>query len=139
MHFLIRAAMLLAAGAAGWALAKRKKVQERDEATKVIYLRDEDAVFDSCRESESMTAQVQTCFRRMHPLLLRPENEASFLLENDTVVKLHFLGDGGLYLKKGDRGLLTWKDTQLIRFEKDNGDLITGLFYAPMGEANCDE
>ena len=139
MHLLIRAAMLLAAGAAGWALARRKKDQDRDAAPTVIYLRDEDVVFDSCREQESMTAQVQTCFRRMHPLLLRAENEASFLLENGTVVKLHFLGEGGLYLKKGDRGVLTWRDTQLIRFEKDNGDLITGLFYAPMGEENCDE
>jgi len=79
---------------------------------------------------------VKTCFRRMDPLTLTAANEAVFLLEDGTEVKLNFSGDGGLHLLPGDHGLLTWRGMRLIRFEKNNGDVIGGMFYAPAGEAN---
>lgn len=142
MHFLIRAAVLLAAGAAGWALAKRKKTQTQESDPHVVYLQDEDAVIDAQAEPtepEAVPAQVRSCYRRMDPLSLNAANEAVFLLEDGTEVKLNFAGEGGLYLKEGDRGLLTWQGMRLIRFEKDNGDVIGGMFYAPAEEESADE
>ena len=133
MNVLIKAAMLLAAGAAGWALAKRCKKAEFDDANpQVVYLSDDDAVIDT--EPAAVAATVKNCFRRMDPLTLSGTNEAVFVLEDGTEVKLNFTGEGGLHIKSGDRGMLTWRGMRLIRFEKDNGDVIGGSFYAPAGE-----
>ena len=133
MNVLIKAAMLLAAGAAGWALAKRcKKVESDDANPQVVYLSDDDAVIDT--EPAAVAATVKICFRRMDPLTLSGTNEAVFVLEDGTEVKLNFTGEGGLHIKSGDRGMLTWRGMRLIRFEKDNGDVIGGSFYAPAGE-----
>lgn len=132
MNVLIKAALLLAAGAAGWALAKRGKQAEENDDPRVVYLSDEDAVIDG--EAAAVPATVKRCVRRMDPLNLQPANEAVFLLEDGTEVKLNFAGEGGLHLKPGDSGMLTWRGMRLIRFEKDNGDVIGGSFYAPAGE-----
>lgn len=140
MGILTKAVVLLAAGAAGWALAKRKtKKEERLDDPHVVYLADEDAVIDPPEkdaEPDAVPAVVRSCFRRMDPLTLNGANEAVFLLEDGTEVKLNFSGEGGHYLKEGDRGLLTWKGMRLIRFEKENGDVIGGMFYAPAGECS---
>ncbi len=136
MHFLIRAAVLLAAGAAGWTLAKRKKEQGSSDPH-VVYLKDEDAVIDAPVQAdvrEGVPAKVKNCFRRMDPLTLNAANEAVFILEDGTEVKLNFSGEGGLHLMEGDCGLLTWQGMRLIRFEKENGDVIGGVFFAPAGE-----
>ena len=133
MHILIKAALLLAAGAAGWALAKRNKAAEEVEYDpRVVYLKDDGAVIDA--EPAAVPATVKNCFRRMDPLTLNGANEAIFLLDDGSEIKLKFDGIGGLYLKPGDRGLLTWQGMRLIRFEKDNGDVIGGSFYAAAGE-----
>lgn len=130
MNLLIRAAVLLAAGAAGWALAKgKKKPADPAEKPQVVYLSDEDAVIDA--DTAPMAATVKNCFRRMSPLTLEAANEAVFLLADGTEIKLNFAGDGGLHMKAGDHGLLTWRGMRLIRFEMDNGDVIGGSFYAP--------
>lgn len=136
MNLLIRAAVLLAAGAAGWALAKRRSNQQENDPH-VVYLKDEDAVIDAQEEPaepKAAPAAVQSCYRRMDPLTLNAANEAVFVLEDGTEVKLNFSGEGGLYLKEGDHGLLTWQGMRLIRFEKENGDVVGGMFYAPAGE-----
>lgn len=133
MNLLIRAVLLAAAGAAGWALAKRKKKPDASsEDPQVVYLSDDEAVIDG--EPAAVSATVKSCYRRMDPLTLASANEAVFLLVDGTEVKLNFAGDGGLHLKEGDRGLLTWRGMQLIRFELGNGDVIGGMFYAPAGE-----
>ena len=134
MGLLIKAMMLAAAGAAGWMLAKRNQRQADPAGETVVYLGEEDAVIDP--ERPAVPATVKTCFSRMDPLTLTASNEAVFLLEDGTEVKLNFSGDGGLHLLPGDHGLLTWRGMRLIRFEKDNGDVIGGMFYAPAGEAN---
>ena len=136
MNVLIKAALLLAAGAAGWALAKRGKKDEESSDPRVVYLSEDEAVIDA--EAEAVPATVRHCFRRMNPLNLQPANEAVFLLEDGTEVKLNFAGEGGLHLKPGDSGRLTWRGMRLIRFEKANGDVIGGSFYAPAGE-DCHE
>lgn len=133
MGLLIKAAVLAAAGAAGWMLARRRNHQETPETEeRVVYLGEEDAVIDPDRPPAPAT--VKTCFRRMDPLSLNSGNEAVFLLEDGSEVKLNFTGEGGLHLKEGDAGLLTWRGMQLLRFEKDNGEVIGGSFYAPAGE-----
>lgn len=133
MNVLIKAAMLLAAGAAGWALAKRcKKAESADANPQVVYLSDDEAVIDA--EPAAVAATVKQCFRRMDPLTLSGANEAVFLLEDGTEIKLNFTGEGGLHIKAGDRGMLTWRGMRLVRFEMYNGDVIGGSFYAPAGE-----
>ena len=131
MSFLIRTALLAAAVAAGAGMMIRKHRQNQHEGTKIVYLGD-DAVIDADRAP--VPATVKVCYRRMDPLSLNAANEAVFLLEDRTEVKLNFSGDGGLYLKAGDCGVLTWRGQRLIRFEKENGDVIGGMFYAPAGE-----
>ena len=143
MHFLIRAAAVLAAGAAGWALAKRNSRQnEVQEDSHVVILSDEEAVIDAPVEKQEQVpvpAVVDTCFRRMDPLTLMGSTEAAFILADGTKVKLHIAGEGGLHLKSGDIGLLTWAGDQLILFEKENGEMIGGMYYVPAGEAEENE
>lgn len=137
MHFLIRAAMVLAAGAAGWALAKRKSRQAEGQDPHVVYLDDEDAVIDapqSVAEPMPVPAEVCHCYRRMDPLTLIGASDVTFVLESGEEVKLRVTGEGGKHLQEGDRGLLTWKGNTFILFEKDNGEMIGGMFYAPAGE-----
>ncbi|MBQ4580421.1 MAG: hypothetical protein IJA83_07140 [Clostridia bacterium] len=138
MGILMKAAVLLAAGAAGWALAKRNKDAEQENTDpRVVYLKDDEAVIDA--QPQPVPATVKLSFRRMDPLTLSPANEAIFLLEDGTEVKLNFSGEGGLHLKAGDRGMLTWQGMRLIRFVKENGEVIGGVFYAPAQEAANDE
>ncbi len=134
MSFLIRMVLLAAAAAAGVGLALRKSRQEEPAGEKVVYLGDDDAVIDP--ERPPVPATVKSCYRRMDPLSLNAANEAVFLLEDGTEIKLNFSGEGGLHLKAGDHGLLAWRGMRLIRFEMDNGDVIGGMFYAPAGEEN---
>ena len=143
VHFLIRAAALLAAGAAGWALAKRKnsKTEVQDDPH-VVILSDEEAVIDAPAENhaqEPVAAVVDACFRRMDPLTLIGSTEASFILADGTKIKLHIAGEGGLHLHEGDVGMLTWQGDQLILFEKENGEMIGGMYYVPAGEEQRNE
>ena len=79
MNVLIKAAMLLAAGAAGWALAKRCKKAESDDANpQVVDFSEVDAIIDA--EPAAVAATVKNCFRRMDPLTLSGTNEAVFVL-----------------------------------------------------------
>lgn len=142
MHFLIRAAALLAAGVAGWALAKRgAKNPTAESDPQVVYLSDDEAVIDAqpSAEPEPVAAVVDTCFRRMNPITLVGSSEATFILADGTKVKLHIAGEGGLHLKEGDAGLLTWSGDSLILFEKENGEMIGGMYYVPAGEETNDE
>ena len=143
MQALIRVAALLAAAAAGLALVKRRNSRQDEDDPHVVLLRDEDAVISAADVSNvpeeparhhTVPARVRTCYRRMNPLTLTGANEAVFQLDNGEEIKLNFSGEGGLHLKEGDRGLLTWQGLGLIRFEKENGDVIGGMFYAPAGE-----
>ncbi|MDD6051631.1 MAG: hypothetical protein PUC00_10270 [Clostridiales bacterium] len=137
MHILFQAAVLVLAGAIGWGLAKDKYAPspEEDIHMDAVDAADLPAEAD---DAPGVPAQVLTCYRRMNPLTLESANEAVFLLEDGEEVKLNFSGEGGLHLQAGDRGLLTWRGMRLIRFEKENGDVIGGMFYAPAGE-NADE
>lgn len=141
MHFLIRAAWLLAAGAAGWALAKRgTKKTEASGDPQVVYLSEDDAVIDApFPECEPVPAVVDSCFRRMDPITLIGSTEAAFLLADGTKVKLHITGEGGYHLTEGEGGMLTWSGDQLILFEKENGEMIGGMYYVPAGEGSKDE
>lgn len=142
MHFLIRAAFLLAAGAAGWALAKRKtkRTEEAQGDPHVVYLSEDDAVIDAPpAEPEPVAAVVDSCFRRMDPITLTGSTEAKFILADGSKVKLHITGEGGFHLAEGDAGMLTWSGDQLILFEKENGELIGGMYYVPAGEDREDE
>lgn len=133
MHILFQAAVLVLAGAIGWELAKGRYAPSREEESPADEADDAEPV-----DAAGVPARVRTCYRRMNPLTLEAANEAVFLLEDGEEVKLSFSGEGGLHLQAGERGLLTWRGMRLIRFEKENGDVIGGMFYAPAGE-NADE
>ena len=137
MGLLLKAMMLAAAGAAGWALGKRNNRQAESAGETVVYLGEDDAVIDP--ERPPVTATVKSCVRRMDPLTLNSGNEAIFLLEDDTEIKLNFSGEGGLHLKAGDKGMLTWRGMRLLRFEREDGAAFGGMFYAPAGEEADDE
>jgi hypothetical protein len=133
MNFLIRMALLAAAAAAGIGLALRRSKSDEPTGEQVVYLGEDDAVIDP--ERPPVPATVKSCFRRMDPLSLNAANEAIFLLEDGSEVRQNFSGDGGLHLKPGDRGMLTWRGMHLIRFEKESGEVIGGMFYSPAEEA----
>ena len=138
MGILTRAALLLAAGAAGWALARRKSAANRTESDpRVVYLSDEDAVSDTHQtssEPEAVHARIRQCFRRMDPVTLQGASDVTFVLDDETEVKLLVHGEGGIHLQAGDCGMLTWSGMQFILFEKDNGEVVGGMFYAPAEE-----
>lgn len=137
MHFLIRAAFLLAAGAAGWALAKRnsRRDDQPSDEPHVVYLEDEDAVIaENNFPPEPVRAEVLHCYRRMDPITLTGASDVTFILQDGTEVKLIVQGEGGLHLNEGDAGLLNWQGMQFILFEKDSGELVGGMFYAPAEE-----
>ena len=91
MGLVIKAVLLAAAGVAGWVLAKRKTAKEAPEGTeKVVYLGEDDAIIDP--ERPPVPAAVKNCYRRMDPLSLNSGNEAVFLLEGGTEIKLSFSG-----------------------------------------------
>lgn len=140
MHILIRAAMLLAAGAAGWALAKKKAAPRNEEnGSHVVFLSDEEAKIDACEHSDlPVPARVRSSYRRMDPITLSGASDVTFLLEDETEIRLLIPGESGIHLKPGDRGLLTRKGIQFICFEKENGDVIGSLFYAS-AEVSKDE
>lgn len=143
MSILIRGAILLAAGAVGWALAKRKKQHtDMQNDPHVVYLSDEDAVIEASEnfaEKEPVPAVVDACFRRMDPITLTGSSEATFILADGEKVKLHISGEGGFHLKEGDAGMLTWAGDKLILFEKENGEMIGGMYYIPAKEDDHDE
>lgn len=143
MNILVRGAFLLAAGAVGWALARRKaKHTNVQDDPHVVYLSDDEAVIDAPVDSvgkEPVAAVVDSCFRRMDPITLIGSSEATFILADGTKVKLHIAGEVGLHLKEGDAGMLTWSGDQLILFEKENGEMIGGMYYIPAEEATNDE
>ena len=141
MGFLMRMAILAAAGVAGWALFRRKEkpAGAGDGQPQVVYLSDEDAVIDGAREPSTAPAEVLHCYRRMDPLTLIGASEVTFMLADATEVKLTIQGEGGPHLQEGDCGMLTWKGNTFILFEKDNGEVIGGMFYAPAEEAENHE
>lgn len=142
MNFLIRTAVLLAAGAAGWALAKRKSKPAENTDPHVVYLKDDEAVINAQAEPsepEAVAAEVLSCYRRMNPLTLTGASDVTFILADGTEVKLQVSGEGGLHLAKGDQGLLAWSGKTLIRFEKNNGEVVGGMFYMPAQEGTDDE
>lgn len=135
MHYLFLAAVLVLAGAVGSQLARDRNAPSPDEEYEAEDMADMD---DDSADVPGVPAQVSACFRCMNPLTLEAANEATFILADGEEVRLSFAGEGGLHLQTGERGLLTWRGTRLIRFEKENGDVIGGMFYAPAGE-NADE
>lgn len=141
MNLLIRGALLLAAGAAGWALARRAS-HKPEEDPHVVYLDDEDAVIDAPQQAadpEPVPARVIACHRSMDPFSLTGGSVVTFGLEDGTELTFRITGEGGLYLKTGDTGMLTWSGNTLILFEKDNGDVFGGMFYAPAVEESTHE
>lgn len=140
MHMLIQAAALLAAGAVGWTLGKRHSAHE--EASPVLGASEaapppED---EAEREEESALAEVLHCARRMDPLTLNGASDVTFILADGTELGFHITGEGSQHLQTGDSGLLTWTGGTFLLFEKDNGEIIGGMFYAPAeSEADADE
>lgn len=140
MGILIRTAVILAAGAAGWVLAKRRSKQaEEPGEPHVVYLEDDEAVIDAQAEPQPVHAQVLHAYRRMDPITLTGATEVTFALDDGTEVKLLVSGEGSLHLTEGDSGMLTWSGDRLILFEKDNGELVGGMFYGPAQEDSADE
>lgn len=133
MGFLMRMAIMAAAGVAGWALFRRKDkpAGAGDGQPQVVYLSDEDAVIDGAREPSTAPAEVLHCVHRMNPLTLHATIEACFILADGTELTFELHGEGRQHLAAGDQGQLTWRDDQLISFEKDNGEVIGGMYYVP--------
>lgn len=146
MHMLIPAAALLAAGAVGWALAKRQSAQEEEPhvlaASEAAPLPEDEAetADASAPEEQSALAEVLHCARRMDPLTLTGASDVTFILADGTELDFHITGDGSQHLQVGDSGLLTWAGAAFILFEKGNGEIIGGMFYSPAeSEADADE
>lgn len=142
MNLLLRALMLLAAGAAGWGLAKRTATKkEKQDETHVYYIEDDMLVNEENEGSETktMAAAVLSCYRRMDPITLTGSSEVTFILADGEEKTYTIPGEGGMHLMKGDAGMLTCSGDSFLLFEKENGETIGGMFYAPVREAEADE
>lgn len=131
MRILISAAALLTAGAVGWVLGKRQSAHEDDPrvlaASQEIPLSED----ETGTAEQSAMAEVLHCTRRMDILTLSGASDVTFILADGTELGFHITGEGSQHLQAGDSGLLTWAGDVFLLFEKDNGEIVGGMFYSP--------
>ncbi len=124
MHTWFWPILFLAAGAA-WELHRQHSAAT--EASPVL-----SASADTSENGESTAAaEVLHCVRRMDFLTLSGACDVTFLLADGTELDFHITGEGCQHLQIGDSGMLTWSGETFILFEKDNGEIVGGLFYSP--------
>lgn len=124
MHTWFWPLFLLAAGAA-WELHRQRSAAQEESPVLSV---SEDTPDDGERTA---AAEVLHCVRRMDFLTLSGASDVSFLLADGTELDFHITGEGCQHLQIGDSGMLTWSGESFILFEKDNGEIVGGLFYSP--------
>ena len=84
-------------------------------------------------ETECRAEIVESC-REMNPLTLLGGSRITFLCEDGEKRKFFIDGDNGVYLQAGERGVLTYRNTTFICFEKENGDLVGAMYFVDGAE-----
>lgn len=146
MRILISAAALLVGAAAGFVLSNRQSTHEEDPhvlaAAGATPLPEDEAEAEDepAVKEQTALAEVLRFARRMNPMTLTGASDVTFILADGTELGFHITGEGSQHLQVGDSGLLTWAGRTFLLFEKDNGEVIGGMFYSPAeSEADADE
>lgn len=123
---------IVAAIAAGAALylkrrSEKQAVQDEDNAELLTYESDDDSSDEM--QHEELAASVLESSRAMDPLTLQGASRVTFDCEDGKKRKLLIPGPNGVFLTKGDKGLLTFAGSAFISFEKDDGEFVSPLFH----------
>lgn len=81
------------------------------------------------RKSEKIGAVVLESSRAMDPLTLQSASRVSFDCNDGMKRKFFIPGRNGVFLAKGERGLLTFAGSTFISFDKLNGEFVSPLFH----------
>lgn len=97
--------------------------------------------FEPAEDAGEEAAQTQTCRaeiiearREMDPVTLQGWSRVTFRCEDGEERKMYFPGENGVYLLKGENGLLEHCDGKFVSFEKDSGEIVGALYHIPAGE-----
>lgn len=134
-----KAALLLAAGAAlvlinGIRFRSRKPYAELDGfvTDEPECTTDENAeTYDEEKETETCRAEILEARREMDPVTLQGWSRVIFLCEDGETRKMYFPGENGVYLLKGERGVLEHHEGAFVSFEKDSGEIVGALYHIP--------
>lgn len=80
-------------------------------------------------QHEELAASILEASRAMDPLTLQGASRVTFDCEDGKKRKLLIPGPNGVFLTKGDKGLLTFAGSAFISFEKDDGEFVSPLFH----------
>ena len=81
--------------------------------------------------TQTVRATIKTASRDLDPVTLKGWSRGIFTCEDGEERKMYFEGDNGVYLTKGETGILTHRDGAFVSFEKDSGEVVGALFHIP--------
>lgn len=145
MLWILAAALAAAAAAAG--LKNRKAAEAdpyhpQDEPVPAAAEADEPMPADDEGEpdlsAKTVPAQVISASRAMDPVTFTGASRVTFRLPGGEK-RLIIPGDSGTHLIPGDSGMLVFSGDQFICFEKENGEIVGALYYAPAPEEDGHE
>ena len=138
MKLLAIIAAFCAGAAAHHLLGRREQAarQEQTAAGETVYeLEHEEAqIVGDEVQSCTIPARVKESSRAMDPLTLTGASRVTFVTEDDTELKFHIPGENGAYILPGEEGLLSYKGSTFISFEKASGEII-GVYYRMTADA----
>lgn len=125
MHGLLKILVLAGAGLAGLYLAKKpaKSSEPVEESAP------QEPEITEAPQAEA--AYVSAMHRSMDPLTLNPASIVTFCLHDGSTRQATIQGEGGLHILQGDVGMLTMDGDVFSSFEKENGEIIGGMYYVP--------
>lgn len=86
---------------------------------------------------DPVPAAVLRVEHEFDPIRMADVTNITFLLAEEREITLPTTGEGGVHVFPGDAGMLSWSGSVLIAFEKENGEVIGGMYYLPGGETDA--
>ena len=89
----------------------------------------EDVQEDPTVPTQTVRAEIRSARRDLDPVTLQGWSRVTFLCEDGVERKMQFSGDNGVYLTKGETGVLEHLNGKFISFEKDSGEIVAPLYH----------
>lgn len=91
----------------------------------------EDSAGEDTAQTETCRAEILEARREMDPVTLQGWSRVTFRCEDGEERKMYFPGENGIYLLKGETGMLEHRDGAFVSFEKDSGEIVGALYHIP--------
>lgn len=121
---------LLACFAIGLVTGAGESVQEEDEHEVNTDLNSVEAPgeHNGTIPSELVRATIKSAARDHDPVTLQGWSRVTFSCEDGEERKMQFQGENGVYLVKGETGLLEHRNGSFVSFTKDSGEVVAALY-----------